>query len=128
MHQSFRKCTCSLCTLQLQVIGSFYLVHWVVCILLSLSMWLLLRCPALCVGLFSWADSQQFLQHRAGIFSKLCSHRVMEVCTAPKMWNERTQVAGMCPGVPAQLCDIPYLDMMELRRGGGQQGMQRRRS
>ena len=45
-----------------------YLVFCMVCILLSLSTWLLLRCPALCTGLVSWADPLQRLHHRAGVF------------------------------------------------------------
>ena len=53
--------------------GCLYLVLCIVCVLLSLSMWLLLRSPALCAGLLNWAHSRQCLQQSA---TALCKHPI----------------------------------------------------
>ena len=66
-------CTTSLCApCSQRWQSSFHLVLFVVCVLLSSSVWLLLRSPALHASLVSWALPRQCLQHSADALCKHC--------------------------------------------------------
>ena len=68
----------SSCTLQ----GGFYLIYCMVCILLSLGMWLLLRCPALCMVLSAGLIPSNACSTEQSHPLKLCSLMMMglQVC------------------------------------------------
>ena len=72
--------------------GSSHLVLCTVCVVLSFSMWLLLRSPALRAGLVSWPQPQQCLQHRA---SELCwQHHIqgLGILLCTYIWLVQSQV------------------------------------